>query len=70
MTTIHKRSIENEIHNSGGRMTVADLIRLLLQVDDITKPVYIYKYEDSRLAEIDVVDELSDRVDLNLREMA
>jgi len=51
-------------------MTVADLIRLLLQVDDITKPVYIYKYEDSRLAEIDVVDELSDRVDINARETA
>ena len=51
-------------------MTVADLIRQLLQVDDITKPVYIYKYEDNGLAEVDVVDELSDRVDINARETA
>jgi len=51
-------------------MTVADLIRQLLQVDDITKPVYIYKCEESKLAEVDIVDELSDRVDINARETA
>jgi hypothetical protein len=45
-------------------MTVAELIQELLKVDDVTKPVYIFN--DQQLIEIDAIDELSDRVDLNI----
>lgn len=50
-------------------MTVAELIQQLLTIDDITKTVYVYDYEHSNLRELDLVDELSDRVDINIKEV-
>ena len=46
-------------------MKVYELIEALKQVD-ITKDVYIFK--NSNITPIDYVDELSDRVDLNINE--
>jgi len=45
-------------------MTVAELIQELLKVDDITKQ--IYTFNDHELRPVTMVDELSDRVDINL----
>jgi len=45
-------------------MTVAELIKELLEVDDLTKTVYVFN--DSTITEVVMVDELSDRVDLNI----
>jgi len=47
-------------------MTVAELIQELLKVDDITKQVYAFN--DQELRPVTMVDELSDRVDINLGE--
>jgi hypothetical protein len=47
-------------------MTVAELIQELLKVDDITKQVYTFN--DQELRPVTMVDELSDRVDINLGE--
>ena len=44
-------------------MTVADLIKELLKVEDKTKEVYTFR--DHTMHEVIEVDELSDRVDLN-----
>jgi hypothetical protein len=44
-------------------MTVADLIKELLKVEDKTKEVYTF--QDHEMHELIEVDELSDRVDLN-----
>ena len=46
-------------------MTVADLIKELLKVEDKTKEVYTYTVRDHEVYELIQVDELSDRVDLN-----
>jgi|TARA_R110000868_G_scaffold387843_1_gene656529 hypothetical protein len=46
-------------------MTVAELIRKLLEVEDITKEVYIFRDQDR--TEVLDVDEMSDLVDLNIR---
>ena len=46
-------------------MTVAELIKELLKVEDKTKEVYTYTYRDHEMHELIEVDELSDRVDLN-----
>ena len=46
-------------------MTVAELIRKLLEVEDITKEVYIFRDQDR--TEVLDVDEMSDLVDLNFR---
>ena len=45
-------------------MTVADLIKELLKVEDKTKE--ICTFQDHTMHEVIEVDELSDRVDLNL----
>ena len=45
-------------------MTVAELIKELLKVKDITKEIYTFR--DHNMHEVLEVDELSDRVDLNL----
>ena len=45
-------------------MTVAELIRKLLEVEDITKEVYIFRHQDR--TEVLDVDEMSDLVDLNV----
>jgi hypothetical protein len=45
-------------------MTVAELIRKLLEVEDITKEVYIFR--DQERTEVLDVDEMSDLVDLNV----
>jgi len=45
-------------------MTVAELITELLKVDDLTKQ--IYTFNDHELRPATMVDELSDRVDINL----
>ena len=45
-------------------MTVAELIRKLLEVEDITKEVYIFR--DQYRTEVLDVDEMSDLVDLNV----
>ena len=45
-------------------MTVADLINELLKVEDIFKEIYAFK--DHTMHAVLEVDELSDRVDLNL----
>jgi hypothetical protein len=45
-------------------MTVAELIRKLLEVEDITKEVYIFRDQDR--TEVLDVDEMSDLVDLNV----
>jgi hypothetical protein len=45
-------------------MTVAELIRQLLKTDDLTKEVYTFN--DHEQYTIDSVDELDDRIDLNL----
>jgi len=47
-------------------MTVAELIQELLKVDDITKQ--IYTFNDHELRPVTMVDELTDRVDINLGE--
>lgn len=47
-------------------MTVAELIRQLLEIEDITKQVCTFNDHDQYA--IHSVDELSDRVDLNLGE--
>lgn len=46
-------------------MTVADLIKELLKVEDKTKEVYAYTFRGHEVHELIEVDELSDRVDLN-----
>ena len=46
-------------------MKVYELIEALKQVD-ITKEVYIFNNSD--ITPIDYVDELSDRIDLNIKE--
>ena len=46
-------------------MTVAELIRKLLEVEDVTKEVYIFRDQDR--TEVLDVDEMSDLVDLNVR---
>jgi len=46
-------------------MTVAELIRKLLEVEDVTKEVYIFRDQDR--TEVLDVDEMSDLVDLNIR---
>ena len=46
-------------------MTVADLIKALLKVEDKTKEVYTYTFRNHSVHELIEVDELSDRVDLN-----
>jgi hypothetical protein len=45
-------------------MTVAELIKELLEVDDLTKTVCVFN--DWKINEVVMVDELSDRVDLNI----
>jgi len=45
-------------------MTVAELITELLKVEDITKEIYTFR--DHTMHSVLEVDELSDRVDLNL----
>jgi hypothetical protein len=45
-------------------MTVAELIKELLEVDDHTKTVCVFN--DWNINEVVMVDELSDRVDLNI----
>jgi len=45
-------------------MTVAELIRELLKTNDLTKQVYTFN--DQEMRPIMMVDELSDRIDLNL----
>ena len=45
-------------------MTVAELIKELLKVEDKTKEVYTFR--NQTMHEVLEVDELSDRVDLNL----
>ena len=45
-------------------MTVAELINELLKVGDITKTVYVFN--DWNLSEVQMIDELSDRVDINI----
>jgi hypothetical protein len=45
-------------------MTVAELIRKLLEVEDITKEVYIFRDQDR--TEVLDVDEMFDLVDLNV----
>lgn len=45
-------------------MTVAELIKELLKVKDITKEIYTFR--DHTMHAVLEVDELSDRVDLNL----
>jgi hypothetical protein len=45
-------------------MTVAELITKLLKVEDITKEIYTFR--DHTMQSVLEVDELSDRVDLNL----
>jgi hypothetical protein len=45
-------------------MTVAELIRKLLEVEDVTKEVYIFRDQDR--TEVLDVDEMSDLVDLNV----
>jgi len=45
-------------------MTVAELIKELLEVDDHTKTVCVFN--DWKINEVVMVDELSDRVDLNI----
>ena len=45
-------------------MTVAELIAELLKVEDITKEIYTFR--DHTMHSVLEVDELSDRVDLNL----
>ena len=49
-------------------MTVAELIRELSKVEDITKEVYTFR--DHTMHEVLEVDEVSDRVDLNLGDKA
>jgi len=46
-------------------MTVKDLINLLQKIENKDKGVYVY-HEDFEITEIKMVDELSDRVDLNI----
>jgi len=48
-------------------MTVAELIRELLKTDDLNKQVYTFN--DQELRPVAMVDELTDRVDLNLGEL-
>jgi hypothetical protein len=45
-------------------MTVAELIKELLEIDDQTKTVCVFN--DWNIKEVVMVDELSDRVDLNI----
>jgi hypothetical protein len=45
-------------------MTVAELIKELLNVEDLNKEIYTFR--DHTMHEVIEVDELSDRVDLNL----
>ena len=45
-------------------MTVAELITELLKVEDITKEIYTFR--DHTMRSVLEVDELSNRVDLNL----
>jgi len=47
-------------------MTVAELIRELLKTNDLTKQVYTFN--DQEMRPVTMVDELNDRVDLNLGE--
>ena len=47
-------------------MTVAELIKELLKTNDLTKQVYTFK--DHEMRPVTMVDELTDRIDLNLGE--
>ena len=48
-------------------MTVKELIEILQEVEDKSKPIFIYDVEQSELKNITLIDtDISDRVDINI----